>query len=145
MAKADARAKHFWKRLVDNYGARLTDQYGMVPPPDWCDVIRRSSDSQLNAAIVNVRQESPVYVPSLGQFEKSIPAANEAAPNVIDELAKRGAALNLCNHQRMRPWSYFGKRTEGPDGRIVPDTKGVVIPACSECDRPSRRLRVEDL
>ena len=145
MAKPDARARHFWKRLVDNYGVRLTDQYGTAPPPDWCDVIRRSSDTQLNAAIVNVRRESPVYAPSLGQFEKSIPAANEASPNVIDELAQRAAELNLCKHQRMRPWSYFGKRTEGADGRVVPITEGVVIAACETCDRPSRRLRVEDL
>lgn len=141
----EARTKKAWRRLVDAYGARLTDQYGVTPPQDWCDAIGRCSDRQLNAAIAGVRRASPVYAPSLGQFENCIPAAAEIGRNLIDELAQAGAKLPMCAHQRMRPWSYFGGQEEGEAGRVNLIPKGVVIPECEPCKRKSLRVLVSDL
>ena len=144
--RTSQRAARFWKRLVQNYGARLTDQFGMTCPEDWCEVIDRTDDDRLNQALLTIRREHLQFPPTLGQFEAAIPSRSYGAQDSIpDQLAQRAVSqFNLCEHQLWRPWSYFGAIVEG--GKYpTPITNGVVVPPCSGCAKPSHRVKVEEL
>lgn len=147
------RAKGVWRRLAEFYGARLADQFGAEPPPEWCKVIDRTDPERLEKGLMAVRRDHLQHPPSLPQFEACIPRRKfgTADLSVPDRLAAHArATLNLCEHQVSKPWSFFGQRTDdgSRDGAI--DTRGVVIPACrggtcANNPRPSHRVTVMDL
>lgn len=141
MGRPSTRATRFWKRLAQNYGAKLAEEYGPNPPEDWCAVIDRTDDERLNKSLVAIRSQHPNWPPTLGQFEAVIPRRDvHHTESVVDRLAVKAARLPLCEHQLMTPWTYFGRH----DGRDV-ETKGVTVPPCSTCHKPSQRLLTVDL
>ena len=150
--KPSARAARIWRRLAQNYGARLAEQYGSTCPPDWCEVIDRTDNERLDSALVAVRHEHLQFPPTLGQFEAAIPKREfgQGRDSITDRLAAHAVrTLNLCEHQSWIPWSYFGVKVE--DGRrLLPTVTGVVIPECKHegCYRfgkPGHRVLATDL
>ena len=142
MARPSTRATRFWKRLAQNYGAKLAEEYGPHPPEDWCAVIDRADDERLQKALVTIRAQHPNWPPTLGQFEATIPKRDmHRSDSTVDRLAVHAAGLpGLCEHQRMFRWNYFG-RVDWPAVEI----RGVVIPDCEDCGKPDRRVLVTDL
>lgn len=153
MKTTSRRAQKIWKRLGTWYGARMADQYGTEPPSDWAELIDRTDDERLEIALFAVRREHVNHPPTLGQFEAAIPQKrNLGGPSVAMQLAQHVVRhLSLCQHQLMRPWSYYGPAHEftskARGGEVVkhPDVAGVVIAECKDCGRPSHRVKVEDL
>lgn len=146
------RAARIWKRLLQHYGTRLTDQYDDACPDDWQAVINRHDDRALDVAIVTIRSRYPSQPPTLGEFEATIPRrARPESDNLVDRLAVHAAAsFRMCLHQRGRPWSYFGRTEEVVTERGIERVRvvrGVLIPAC-DCDEGGNagyRLLVRDL
>lgn len=152
--KPSRRASRAWDRLRQWYGARLAEQYGDVPPDDWCALIDRTDDERLAQALERIRDESPVYPPTFGQLEQAIPRkrAHDGGPSVPDQLCRFIAEhRRTCEHQRAKTWAYFGPITEFPPNKTreepksTPEPRGVVIPACAECGISSIRVTTKDL
>lgn len=150
------RAQRVWDRLASWYGTRLVDQYGKHPPEDWCGAIDRTDDERLEVGLLGARRASPAHPPTLGQFEAAIPAkqigiGGQSAPEKLCEYAIKTFGHELCKHQIARPWSYFGPMTEyaskGRGGQMVmmPEVRGVVVPACDECGKQSRRVLLAEI
>lgn len=142
MTRPSSRAARTWRRLTQAYGARVVDAYGAACPPDWCAVIDRTDDDRLDQALIAVRQKHLQHPPTLGEFEAAIPPRRLATDASMPErlAAHVMRTQRLCHHQSAAAWSYFGRIIEDDSrsGGFV--TRGVVVPACSECDRPSWRV-----
>lgn len=151
------RAAKVWDRLRQWYGARLAEQYGDVPPPDWCDVVDRTDDERLDAALSHVRHQTPVHPPTLGQLEDAIPKRDTgnhgpSKPQRLSDLMFREHGAAMCRHQFSRPLSYFGPLTtfelksdsKKPNYVTHPEPRGAVMSACEECGKPSFRVLLEN-
>jgi hypothetical protein len=152
VSKTSVRSTRFWKRLIQSYGARLSDQYGPTCPEDWCAVIDRADDERLASALITIRRDHLQFPPTLGQFEAAIPQRKlHGGDSVPDRLALHARnRLSLCEHQTCASWSYFGKVGEEwyepwKENRKTYETHGVVIPSCSTCGKSSFRVTVQDL
>ena len=148
------RSQRAWARLSSWYGARLQEQYGPNPPDDWCEIFDRTDDERLQHGMLTARRESPIHPITLGQLEAAIPAKHgavtrQSVPDVLCEAATR--KFNPCQHQSAAGWNFFGPLREfvskhaGGDLVTHPDVRGVQIPACAECDRPSLRLLLDEI
>jgi hypothetical protein len=159
MARAvSRRAKRTWDRLGSWYGSRLADQYGEHPPEDWVDLFDRTDDERLDQALSSVRHASPIHPPTLGQLENAIPRREVAgspsrAQTVANAIMTRHGA-EMCIHQLKQPWNYFGpvkdfiSKSRGENGNEVikhPEVRGVQVPACAECSKPTFRMLVDDI
>lgn len=152
------RSDSSWKRLGSWYGARLFEQYGQHPPEDWCELFDRTDDERLWDALLAVRRESPVHPPTLGQIEAALPKkqwASNGEPSKPQQcadlmLAKHGE--DMCKHQRAMPWNYFGPmrefevlpKSKPPMYITHPDPRGVQVPACEECGKPTYRMTLDE-
>jgi hypothetical protein len=154
--KVSRRAEQVWKRLGTWYGARMAEQYGAHPPEDWIELIDHTDPERLEQALASIRREHVAHPPTLGQFEAAIPAKrvrheNKSVPEQLCEFVVR--YRHTCEHQRARPWTYFGPVVEYPPqpkaGRTTPisnpEPRGVVVPACSLCGLSSLRVTTKDL
>lgn len=154
--KISRRADRTWKRLATWYGSRLFEQYGENVPEDWALVIDRVDDDRLEQALLDVRRETPIHPPTLGQFEGKIPGKS-LLPNtpsksqIICEYVMEKFGKELCKHQLAMPWAYFGPVrefvTKHAGGQVVnqPDPRGARIPACEPCGQPERTVRHPEL
>lgn len=140
--KVSGRAQRVWDRLGDWYGARFADQYGDLPSQDWCTVIDNTSNEDLVAVLVLVRQHHVTFPPTLPEFaalvkEVRVPRIN--APSVAEQLAAFvSRSYSLTPTQLRGPWTFlYG--TVG--GQLV--TTGVVVAA--DGDHPGYRVTVEDM
>jgi len=150
--KVNRRAAQFWKWLIQSYGSKFAEQFGSVPPPDWCEVIGRADNERLEKALMTVRSQHPEWL-TLGQFEAAIPRRNfgKDEKSIPERLALHAVVtLPLCEHQLRPPWTYFGRQFDDgtPLGGI--ETTGVVIPSCKSegCPsfgRPNHRVLAKDL
>lgn len=148
--KVSKRAARTWDRLRQWYGARVAEQYGELPPPDWCALIDRTDDERLESAMSRVRHASPIHPPTLGQLEDAIPRRARAGEATLAERLCDAAARKfgpaLCQHQLLGPWNYFGPVKEyvcaNRADEIVthPEVRGVQIPQCAKCSKPSHRM-----
>lgn len=151
--RVSRRASKVWEKLGQWYGSRFADNYGPTPPEDWCGVIDRTDDESLHSALLSVRRASPIHPPTLGQLEDAIPKreTGNSGPSKPERLATLMLQNDLCKHQCLARWSYFGpmttfeiKRDKGkPDYVTHPDPRGVVVAACEECGKPSVRVLLE--
>lgn len=147
------RASRVWRRLTQWYGARLAESFGPTCPEDWCDVIDRTDDERLEQALATIRRDHLHHPPTLGEFEAAIPKRQHGEQRSPASLLAEHAVktLPLCPHQLARPWSYFGPVVEfqarkgRPYSVSHPVPRGVVIPACQACDKPSHRVLLEDV
>lgn len=151
--RVSTRAKRVWRRLGQNYGARLADQFGPSCPEDWCDVIDRTDDERLDKALTKIRGEHLQFPPTLGQFEAAIPKRQFGGnqDSIPDRLACYAVkTLNLCEHQLPLPWSYFGHHVDDGSKYGYYDITGVIIESCrvESCHKfgqPNHRILASDL
>ena len=147
--KPSRRAAAFWRRLIQTYGARISEQYGPTCPPDWCVVVDRTDPERLELALIAIRRDYLQFPPTLGQFEAAIPkkkfGPQESVPDRLAELVVRRRGTTMCRHQLARPWSYFGKMIDTGERSPLPQTNGVVVPSCVDCGRNSLRVLAAEL
>ena len=140
--KPSVRAQRVWDRLGDWYGARFADQYGDLPSQDWCTVIDHTSNDDLVAVLVQVRQQHVTFPPTLPEFaalvkEVRLPRSN--APSIAEQLAEFAArTYSLTPTQLRGPWTYLYRAAAG---QLV--VTGLVIAA--DGDHPGYRVSVEDM
>lgn len=151
MARKNTRAERWWKKFAQSWGSKLAEEYGPTCPEDWADRINRTDDERLEKALTRMRQQTPNWPPTLGQFEAAIPRRELMRQgSVVDRLAVAAASMpTLCDHQRMGPWSYFGSASTnwqpGDYESMRAEIRGVAIAACESCSQPSRRLLAREL
>jgi hypothetical protein len=120
----------------------MAEQLGKNPPEDWAHLFDRTDDERLEDALLAVRRTSPSHPPTLGELEAAIPVRRtNTEKSVPEQLTTHAAAkfgLELCPHQLVASWNFFGDVVQG----IV---KGVQIPGCSACSTPSHRVLDTDL
>lgn len=66
------------------------------------------------------------------------PRHRQNVPNVVDRLCAAMARQQLCEHQRWRPWSYFGNVETG-------EVRGVTVRQCKTCGSSSKRVMAQEL
>jgi hypothetical protein len=154
--KLSYRATKTWERLGQWYGSRLADNYGPTPPDDWCELINRTDDESLDAALFAVRRESPIHVPTLGQIENAIPKresgnSGPSKPERLASLMMRIHGKDLCPHQIRMIWTYSGpmntfellpKRPK-PEYVTHPDPRVVTAPGCEACGKAPYRVTLD--
>jgi hypothetical protein len=140
--KPSPRAQRVWDRLGDWYGARFADQYGDLPSQDWCTVIDNSTNEDLVAVLVRVRQEHVTFPPTLPEFAalvKEVRIPRIRKPSTQEQLVAFVArTYQLSPVQICKPWTFLYRACEG--GAVV---TGVLIDADGE--RPGYRVSVEDM
>lgn len=115
----DKRADRVWDRLLQSYGTRVAEMYGIDMPKPWIDAVEELSDEQIGFGLKRVIQESPIHPPALGQFVQCcvnmpIAQANEgpiiqaqlceyAAQHVHDQAGPKDHMTLL---EYSRPWTY---------------------------------------
>src|SRR5260370_204570 len=62
------RADRVWNRLIQSYGTRVAEMYGIDMPKPWIDAVDDLSDEQIAYGLRVVLRESPIHPPPLGQF-----------------------------------------------------------------------------
>lgn len=152
------RSQKLWDRLSSWYGARLAEQYGAHPPEDWCAVFDRTDPDDMQRALIDMRRSSPIHPPTLGQLEEAIPEKTsgplaQSKPEKIALLMLEKHDKDMCQHQRARPWNYFGPMTtferlpkQTPPAYVThPDPIGAQVPPCVECGKPSFRVRLDQV
>lgn len=136
------RAQRIWDRLISWYGAKIAEQYGKHPPDDWATLFDRTDDERLERALSAARHASPTFPPTLGQIEAGIPkreqGATKSVPMQLAEAVLQRFGSQLCAHQIRVPWNYFGDVA-------LPSILGVQITACAECEKPSHRLKLDEV
>lgn len=140
MTKVSARSKRFWDKLRDWYGTSLTDQYGLTPPPDWCEIVDGASNEVMRAAMSEIRHKHVTFPPRLPEFDAIVmrlkrPTFN-SQPSTAALLAKFVLRTKkLRGYQLHMPWRYL----HDADGFVV----GVEIPPDGET--PGYRVMVNDM
>ena len=139
MTKVSARAKRFWDKLRGWYGTILTEQYGEVPPPDWCEVVDDASNDVLRSALAEVRVKHVTFPPRLPEFESIVRKLKRPimqGPSTVEQLCSfvlRTRSLTFA--QLQQPWKYL----HDADGFCT----GVVIPA--DANHAGYRVMVVDM
>jgi hypothetical protein len=140
--KPSDRAQRVWDRLGDWYGARFADQYGDQPSQDWCTVIDNTSNDDLVAVLVQVRQQHVTFPPTLPEFAslvKEVRLPRIHAPSMAEQLAEFvSKSYSLTPAQLRGPWTFLYGHT---GGLLV--ISGVVVAA--DGDHPGYRVSVEDM
>jgi hypothetical protein len=131
------RARNFWKRLLSWYGSRLGDHYGLIPPPDWAEMVDHSSQRSLARALAEIRIECPVHPPTFPQFAAIVSRfehADRAGPSVPEQLSDYVVNHRTLTRGQLHGWTFVYRELE---------CVGVDIP--SDGETPGFRVRVEDL
>lgn len=140
--KPSARAQRVWDRLSDWYGVRFADQYGDLPSQDWCTVIDNSTNDELVAVLVRVRQEHVTFPPTLPEFAalvKQVRTPRFNVPSVAERLTAFVArTYDLTPAQLRGPWTFMYRIAAG---QLV--VTGLIVDADGE--RPGYRVSVEDM
>lgn len=139
--KPNPRHSRIWRKLASWYGARLVEQFGEEMPEDWRELVDKTDDTRLHAALLNVRRASPAHPPTLGQLEMCIPlptrATTRSTGEELIELATK--TLKPCKHQLASGWPtlYDGLGT----------VSAIVVPTCTidGCGAPGRKFKREEL
>jgi hypothetical protein len=144
--RASYRANRIWKRLTDYYGARIGEQFGKTPPEDWCEIIDRTDDERLQAAMTEIRMKHLDFPPTLPQFQAAIPARKDhGVGSLIERLEDAAQRLALCPHQEVAPRWWFGSQWRDARGHLNGQVAGMVIGECRACNAKARRLTARDL
>jgi hypothetical protein len=140
--KPSVRAQRVWDRLGDWYGARFADQYGDLPSQDWCTVIDNTSNDDLVAVLVLVRQQHVTFPPTLPEFAalvKEVRTPRINAPSVAEQLAEFvSKSYSLTPAQLRGPWTFLYGST---GGQLI--VTGVVVAA--DGDQPGYRVSIDDM
>ena len=123
-ATISPRAKRLWERLIQWYGARLVDQYGDAPPPDWCDVVDRIDNDGVKRGLSIIRNRYVQHPPTLPQFEQAMKPDTTfcTGPNAAARLSAHVMlhyGRRLTTKQISRAWTYIGDSTGGIAGVVI--------------------------
>lgn len=140
--KPSVRAQRVWDRLGDWYGARFADQFGDIPSQDWCTVIDQTSNDDLVAVLVRVRQHHVTFPPTLPEFAalvKDVRLPRMHAPSMVEQLAEFVArTYPLTAAQLCRPWTFL-YRSSGGEPVIT------AVEIAADGDTPGYRVTVDDM
>jgi len=148
------RAKHVWTRLGEWYGSKLAEQYGPVPPEDWCEIVDRADNETVKRGLSVIRSTYVSWPPTLPQFEEAMRTTDRSRGTPSAPVTERLVEFVL-KHRRLTPrqlaapWTYLGRSFDapGPDGKIWAnwgiEFTGVVVPADGE--NPGYRVMVADM
>lgn len=150
------RAERCWQRLIEWYGTRLTESYGAMMPPDWCEIVDRVDNPTIVRGLITIRTKYVAHPPTLPQFEQAMApikiTTGKHEPNVSEQLSDfvmKRYGSRLTPRQVRSTWNYIGKRFAAQDhtGKTVEghgiEITGVVIDA--DGDSPGYRVMVEDM
>ena len=147
------RAARAWQRLQEWYGARFSEQFGAVPPPDWSAAIDNASNDLVKRALSILRAECVEFPPTFPQFAKALrpprlPSRGELTPqDRLCMFAARRYHRRLTEKQFIGPWTYLYRDVIAfnETGKEVAGAQciGVVIPADGES--PGHRINIEDM
>lgn len=119
MRTKNKRADRVWDRLIQSYGTRIAESYGLDMPKPWVDAVDDLSDEQIAYGLKAVIRESPIHPPALGQFVQccvNMPVAQRnEGPSIQAQLCEY-AALHVHDlagpkdgmtlKEYSRPWTY---------------------------------------
>lgn len=120
MRNKDKRADRVWDRLIQSYGTRVAEMYGVDMPKPWVDMVDDLSDEQVAYGLKAILRQSPIHPPALGEFLQccvNMPVAQRSeGPSIQAQLCEY-AALRLKHlirkdappserSQYSRPWVY---------------------------------------
>ena len=149
------RAKRLWEKLRDWYGTSLIDQYGDMPPSDWCEMIDGADNETVKAALAEIRSKHLTFPPRFPEVDSIFsklerPSGGDVGPSMQDRLADYVLRnYQLTPNQLRLPWTYIGETFDAPglDGKVRRNhgvnITGVVIPA--DGDAPGYRVMVVDM
>lgn len=118
MRTKDKRADRVWDRLMQSYGTRVAEMYGLDMPKPWIDAVDDLSDEQIAFGLKAVLRESPIHPPALGQFVQAcsnLPVAQiDQGPLIQAQLVEYGAMhvhdlggpIGMTLLEYSRPWTY---------------------------------------
>lgn len=140
MRTKNKRADRVWDRLIQSYGTRVAEMYGLEMPKPWVDAVDDLSDEQIAYGLKAVVRESPIHPPALGQFVQccvNMPVAQRNdGPSIQAQLCEY-AALRLQHLIRKeatpaerwtysRPWTYCYREWRD-------ETRPKGMEKCAEC------------
>jgi len=152
--EVSARAQRVWLRLNEWYGARMGEQYGPTPPPDWCRLVDRSTNAEMKRALLLIRTKHPSFPPTLPEFEIALrpppPVHRGPTEDTVQEKLVKHAISHyaLGAEQLIQHATFLYQRRQWTDVQGRPrdelaDCVGVVFaPAAG---RPEIRIAVGDL
>lgn len=133
------RAERVWDRLIQSYGTRVTDMYGIAMPKPWVDAVDDLSDEQVAYGLRMVLRESPIHPPALGQFMQccaNMPLAQRnEGPTIQAQLCeysaqhvhdKAGPMDRMTLWEYSRPWTYVYREWRD-------ETRPKGMEKCAEC------------
>jgi hypothetical protein len=110
------RAERVWDRLIQSYGTRMAETYGVDIPKPWVDVIDLLTDEQIAYGLKAVIRIQTTFAPTLGEFQKActdmpMAQAQRGGPTLQEQLceyakAKLAGRLIAGTAQYSRPWTY---------------------------------------
>jgi hypothetical protein len=118
MRTKNKRAERVWDRLIQSYGTRVAEMYGVDMPKPWVDAVDELLDEQIAYGLKSVLRESPIHPPALGQFVQcceNMPAAQtKTGPTVQEQLCQYAALqvhggagpIGMGLKDYSRPWTY---------------------------------------
>lgn len=149
---SETRSERVWKRLLQAYGARFTDSFGLKPSEPWIAAIEDLTNDQISFGIRACLRLEPVHPPTLGVFQKAcvdIPIPqHETGPSIQEQLCEY-VALNYRHVQGRgtdlftylyREW-FDATRPKGRER--CAECTGVLIPAVGQ--REGFRVNVIDM
>jgi len=138
-ANSTSAASELWKRLASWYGARLLDQFGTQPPPDWRETIEQCSADVIARALAEIKIEHPVHPPTFPQFAAIVSRMSyirQHGPLPQYRLCDFVIAHRTLTPAQYRNWTYVYR------GDVC---VAVDIPADPVGGVPGFRVRVEEI
>ena len=132
------RAKEFWRRMLAWYGARVGDQYGTLPPDDWCRSIDAATRRAVDRALDEIKIHHPVYPPTFPEFYSMLERYSKSQSAVSDIERLRDHVVKhrqLTRMQLFTPWEFH----------CLDDGGCVFVDIPPDGDVPGFRVRLEDL
>jgi hypothetical protein len=128
--KTSKRARMFWQRMCDWYGARIAEQYGPTPPADWCGAVDDATNEAMQRALAEVKIKHPVHPPTFPQFDALISRHAHVigtGPSLQERLGNYVLKHRTLTFTQVRmPWTYrfLGEQCIAVDIPDDGETKG---------------------
>lgn len=115
-SRSQARADRVWDRLIQSYGTRVAESFGVDVPDPWIAAIEDLSDEQIMYGLKAILRESPDHPPALGRFVHAcanMPIAQRKDVVTIQdqlmEYAKRklGVKIRTGTLEYGSAWTYI--------------------------------------
>jgi len=145
-----------WQRLIEWYGLRLAEQYGEMPPEDWCAVVDAADNNAVLLVLSQIRKKHTTYPPTFPEFAALFEQAKAPTDGAVvgpptqerlREFVQR--RYQLTRNQLRTPWTYIGATfdTPGIDGKMRHnhgvEITGVIVPADGDC--PGYKVMAVDM